>query len=170
MKYRDYMLSDSWRNLRRMKLIETACRCEMCGVCDKSNDVHHVDYKNLTDCLTSDLRTLCRDCHDLVHSTLRDYPSINKLPTAKLRWKQILSILSRLSCDERKWNPLRGQGAPSKARAKLRTSILVMASDIELVQVPRAPTKRSHWVRKGGDYWYDGDIWRVRKNRVFRIS
>jgi hypothetical protein len=34
-------------------------------------DCHHLRYRNLLDVETSDLRWLCRTCHDIAHELLR---------------------------------------------------------------------------------------------------
>lgn len=52
------------------KLISRDCRCVICGFKSQSNDVHHLDYKNLKDVELLDLVVLCRRHHDDIHRIL----------------------------------------------------------------------------------------------------
>lgn len=65
-----YLKSEHWANLRLEKLASVDAKCERCGERDLSNDVHHVNYRNLYDVELSDLLCLCRKCHDLTHEVL----------------------------------------------------------------------------------------------------
>jgi hypothetical protein len=72
MPYQEYLMTDEWGKLRGMKLHEAGHRCQ--GWCQKNHpllDVHHITYDRLGDELMSDLRILCRHCHQGVHSVPR---------------------------------------------------------------------------------------------------
>lgn len=87
--YRDvYLKSDDWKNLRRAALARRHNKCQLCRHKSKSNDVHHVRYKNLWDVSLKDLKVLCRPCHDWVHGLLKKYPKMKKLKPHKL-WRQV---------------------------------------------------------------------------------
>lgn len=67
-RYRQYLQSDDWRKKRDAKRRHRD-RCAICG--DTRNlDVHHLDYKNWTDVLQSDLRVFCRRCHTVTHDLI----------------------------------------------------------------------------------------------------
>lgn len=65
-----YLKSEHWSNLRIEKLASVDACCKNCGRRDLSNDVHHLNYRNLYDVTLSDLVVLCRECHDLAHEAL----------------------------------------------------------------------------------------------------
>ena len=69
-----YLRSDHWLNLRADKLaVNPVCQhCEGKG----PYDVHHLDYRNLTDCTAADLVTLCRKCHIAEHARIDAWASI----------------------------------------------------------------------------------------------
>lgn len=92
----DYLQSDHWKNLRLEKLASRNATCIRCGKQDPSNDVHHFIYRNLYDVELEDLAVLCRDCHDLVHTTV-DAALAAKESGEKLRdcFLQFLSLWPR---------------------------------------------------------------------------
>lgn len=63
-----YLKSDHWMDLRAEKLSEYPF-CQRC-TSKKTPDVHHLNYRNLYDCTTGDLLTVCRMCHDSIHAEL----------------------------------------------------------------------------------------------------
>ena len=68
MDYNKYLESNDWRKLRNLKTNT------FCAICASSGqlDTHHLNYKNLSDVDTSDLRRLCRRCHFLTHKLFRE--------------------------------------------------------------------------------------------------
>lgn len=64
----NYLKSDHWRDLRIQKLASVDTECRRCGKKDHTNDVHHVNYRNLYDVGLMDLMVLCRYCHGEVHT------------------------------------------------------------------------------------------------------
>jgi hypothetical protein len=60
-----YLSSPHWQRLRKERLAVSPV-CEDCGS-KESLQVHHVIYRKLWDCTVSDLRTICRACHDRRH-------------------------------------------------------------------------------------------------------
>lgn len=95
--YRDtYLKSEDWRNLRAAKLASKHDRCQLCGLAARNNDVHHLQYRNLFDVRTEDLKVLCRFCHDQVHLLLNQYPKLKKVG-AKLQWRIVKSHLLKAS-------------------------------------------------------------------------
>lgn len=62
-EYRDYIASPAWQQKRRSILAAANYRCQECGA--QATDVHHVTYERLGNEQPSDLRALCRPCHDI---------------------------------------------------------------------------------------------------------
>lgn len=85
----NYLRSDHWQNLRLQRLVKSKCRCALCGKEDISNDVHHVNYRNLKDVRISDLRVLCRKCHDQVHEVMTMEDDYKRIMGSYSRWAAI---------------------------------------------------------------------------------
>ena len=67
--YHDYLRSEEWQRKRRRRLEMDGYRCQMCGS-GMNLQVHHISYDNVrTDAEIDDLVTLCKACHEQVHST-----------------------------------------------------------------------------------------------------
>ena len=64
-----YLLSHEWHLERRAALASANYSCECCGG-RKPLEVHHITYRNLYKELPEDLATLCRDCHQTIHTNL----------------------------------------------------------------------------------------------------
>lgn len=68
--------------------------CSICGTISPSNDVHHLTYEGgLWKISVSDLRVLCRTCHDCVHAIERNDAEIAKMPYRD-KWKAIFEKAS----------------------------------------------------------------------------
>ena len=68
--YNDYLKSDDWQHIRKIKLQFADNRCEMClrpAAAGNPLDVHHVTYERFGHENLTDLRVLCRQCHQTVH-------------------------------------------------------------------------------------------------------
>lgn len=87
-----YLKSSHWSDLRLKKLAETDARCETCGKQNFANDVHHIQYKNLWDVDTSDLRVLCRDCHNLIHDALENLKTYPRKEALE-EWRNCVRIV-----------------------------------------------------------------------------
>ena len=69
LKYYDYLHSEEWQAKRLQALVRDNFRCQLCGS-GTNVQVHHINYENLhTDAELDDLVTLCKACHEKVHST-----------------------------------------------------------------------------------------------------
>jgi len=87
--YRDvYLKSDDWKNLRDSKIARHGKVCSLCFMEQQSVDVHHLKYKNIYNVNHDDLRVLCRECHNKIHSLLNQYPKMKTLGR-KLLWQTI---------------------------------------------------------------------------------
>jgi hypothetical protein len=93
-RYRSVFLkSPLWQGLRQHRLRLDAYRCQCCGVASNHNDVHHLYYPldwNRT--LPEHLRTLCRDCHNVIEA-LTQPASIHSLVEGERRWRAALGCL-----------------------------------------------------------------------------
>lgn len=70
--YDNYLESEAWKLLRKQKFLQVGRICQN-PKCRKSNPihVHHIWYKNLTNCTTDDLIVFCEDCHNILHKMIR---------------------------------------------------------------------------------------------------
>lgn len=64
--YKEYLVSDAWREKRKQVLIRDKLRCQLCGN-DKNLQVHHVTYDRIYNEELDDLITVCNNCHKTVH-------------------------------------------------------------------------------------------------------
>lgn len=62
-----YLNSSHWKELRKKKYSEVGRKCECCGY-TKTLQVHHVNYRDIYDVETSDLKVLCDLCHRTEHN------------------------------------------------------------------------------------------------------
>jgi 5-methylcytosine-specific restriction endonuclease McrA len=62
-RYREYLKSEDWKEKREKK---NPTRCGICAATENL-DIHHIHYRNWTNVEMSDLRVLCRRCHDTYH-------------------------------------------------------------------------------------------------------
>lgn len=85
-KYKAYLKSDEWVQLKIDLLQERGCKCERCNKPRKptSLQVHHITYKRLYDELAADLILLCGGCHMKEHGIK---PTKKKKFTGKARSK-----------------------------------------------------------------------------------
>lgn len=81
-----YLKSDHWKLLRLEKLLRCKEKCSVCRVQSKNNDVHHIFYKNLENVQMCDLKVLCRQCHEIVHQVLENYPEVRRPKSPRLVW------------------------------------------------------------------------------------
>lgn len=82
-----YLRSEHWSNLRLEKMASVDAVCDICGLRDLSNDVHHLRYRKLFDVELEDLVVLCRSCHDSVHEALREFRDSLQTCSPSKVWK-----------------------------------------------------------------------------------
>jgi hypothetical protein len=68
MNYPKYLRSDHWRTLSAAKVEDVGFRCERCKRRTQL-EVHHMTYERLGAERLSDLRVLCRSCHEKHHAS-----------------------------------------------------------------------------------------------------
>lgn len=61
-----YLKSEHWKLLKKAKAKEVGSKCEICGWAKKL-EFHHINYRNIYDVTTSDLRILCKKHHHELH-------------------------------------------------------------------------------------------------------
>lgn len=66
-RYRTYLDSPAWDELRRRKLREAGYRCEMCGAKSGELNCHHKHYRTLGHESARDLLLVCKPCHQQIH-------------------------------------------------------------------------------------------------------
>jgi hypothetical protein len=69
-RYAEYLQSQHWEQLRFLALEHSGNKCECCE-CEKGLHVHHIHYRDLTDCTVSDVMVLCWRCHSFAHEAFR---------------------------------------------------------------------------------------------------
>lgn len=64
--YKDYLLTEMWKELKKQCLEASNFRCEFCGM--KATTAHHVVYpKNYSHDVIDNLVSVCDRCHGLTH-------------------------------------------------------------------------------------------------------
>lgn len=82
-RYRLYLDSQEWEELRKQCYARDGYRCTKCGGCRVVLQAHHVTYpKDIELTKISDLVTLCRKCHMGVHGITKDMGLRPKKPTS----------------------------------------------------------------------------------------
>jgi 5-methylcytosine-specific restriction endonuclease McrA len=66
-KYKRYLKSEQWDNLRRATLRRAGYKCEGCGCANRRLEVHHRHYRTLYHESLDDLQCLCAVCHRAAH-------------------------------------------------------------------------------------------------------
>lgn len=91
--YRDiYLKSEDWKSFRKIVLQKQHHTCRLCKTSGFALDVHHLKYKRLWDVTVSDVKVLCRDCHNKVHALMGKYKLLKKLNAGR-QWRIVLSHL-----------------------------------------------------------------------------
>jgi hypothetical protein len=69
MPYTDYLTTPHWLRTRDAAVSAAGHRCEECKTYHRVLDAHHLTYERRGQELPTDLRVLCRDCHERVHES-----------------------------------------------------------------------------------------------------
>jgi hypothetical protein len=70
-KYHDYLKSPQWKKKRRLVLERDGRICQICFV-EKAVDVHHMTYVRIFKERLTDLKSVCRKCHEAIHGIGKD--------------------------------------------------------------------------------------------------
>ncbi|MGL5713052.1 MAG: HNH endonuclease [Paraclostridium sp.] len=90
-KYKEYLKSDEWKNIRELVLKRDNRKCVLCGSDDRLH-IHHKTYKNIFNEIEhlDDLITLCNKCHANEHNKFMDFLMIdNRLILSKNSLKSV---------------------------------------------------------------------------------
>lgn len=88
-----YLRSEHWINLRNQAIADAAGKCRLCGSVSVFNDVHHINYKGgVFQVEKSNLRVLCRVCHEKVHALIDKYSGLKSIDPDKA-WRIVKSHL-----------------------------------------------------------------------------
>lgn len=70
-KYRDYLQSERWRELRFFTLLRDEHTCIRCRS-TTNLQVHHTNYNGIQDMTftINQLETVCKECHHMIHQDL----------------------------------------------------------------------------------------------------
>ncbi len=65
--YPDYLKSEHWQRMRRRAISLAGFRCHDCDDRQSELHVHHLNYDRVGRERQSDLRVLCKRCHEEMH-------------------------------------------------------------------------------------------------------
>jgi len=65
-RYKNYLLSTTWKNKKALVIKRASCKCEGCGE-SRPLEVHHKTYERIGMELLTDLSAYCERCHKLAH-------------------------------------------------------------------------------------------------------
>ncbi len=68
--YKEYLLTDYWKNRREEWIAKAAGACQLCNASDNVLNVHHRRYDRRGHEMDSDVIVLCRNCHAKHHDKL----------------------------------------------------------------------------------------------------
>lgn len=66
-EYKEYLLSDAWRDKRQRVLARCGGMCEGCRKY-RATEVHHLTYKHVGNEFLFELVGLCKKCHEAIHN------------------------------------------------------------------------------------------------------
>lgn len=135
-----YLKSEEWSLLRTQALLKQGSTCQFCGRVDISNDVHHLKYKRLKDVTLSDLRVLCRACHEKLHQYQDLHPNkfheIKNL-SSEVIWSKILFWLGIQKIEED--TSIKVYGLLEKSVPKFKHKIVLLDGKPVEQSVQRVP-------------------------------
>lgn len=76
--YQEYIKSHWWAALRKRIFKKRGRKCEVCGA-TKRLQLHHLTYERMGRERESDLKILCRHCHELTHELHPDVELTDEL-------------------------------------------------------------------------------------------
>lgn len=92
-KYKAYLLSDEWLQVKLDLLQSRGCVCQKCKKPKPPNklQVHHKTYERIFNELPSDLMLLCAKCHMKKHKDIIPKSTLEKFGIVKNRNKKTVS-------------------------------------------------------------------------------
>jgi 5-methylcytosine-specific restriction endonuclease McrA len=99
--YHEYLMTKTWKDIRKRVLKRDERRCRLCNS-HKKLRVHHRSYpKIFGEESLNDLITLCENCHSLFHDN--NYIKTKKNKQKKVKKKKISSIYEKPYVRELSW-------------------------------------------------------------------
>jgi 5-methylcytosine-specific restriction endonuclease McrA len=77
-KYKAYLLSNEWKQIRIDLITIRGSKCEKCSKKTNRLQVHHLTYARIYNELAEDLILLCGICHQKAHGLIKDKPTKKK--------------------------------------------------------------------------------------------
>lgn len=97
-EYHKYLQSSEWRMRAEKRLRIDHYQCQACGsvgVPGNELEVHHWTYRNIFhENPETDLVTLCRCCHKLIHNAMN---RVTDLKSGRHGWKDVPNVPKRVS-------------------------------------------------------------------------
>lgn len=75
-EYEEYLNSITWKNKRKKALARAGYECEACNA-NENLEVHHLTYERFGYERQSDLKVLCKRCHEIADNERRWRSRIN---------------------------------------------------------------------------------------------
>ena len=91
-KYKKYLLSDEWKQLRLDLISIRGNKCEKCKKKTNRVQVHHLTYERLFNEQSEDLILLCGTCHQKAHGLINEKTKPTKNSKLKPKVKKKKSI------------------------------------------------------------------------------
>jgi hypothetical protein len=114
--YGAYMRSDDWKAKRARYFASDYPNSCYCCASIGAVDLHHMTYKRLGHELLSDLLPICRNCHEELHTRLKNARQHG------LRWApNQLRLLNRITGDPWDREGLPGRAVSKRVRARQKT-------------------------------------------------
>ena len=95
-KYKKYLNSDSWKELKIDLLVSRGCKCEKCGKNQKPQylQVHHKTYKNIFQENPEDLILVCGKCHMKEHGLIKEKKKTKPRPKKVKKYKNVWQVVN----------------------------------------------------------------------------
>lgn len=91
-EYQEYLNSEHWKRMRKECFARYGTKCAVCKNPSVPVDVHHLNYRNILDVKVSDLRPLCRRCHEAMHESLATHPMTRRWRRCKTGYSKFKKL------------------------------------------------------------------------------
>lgn len=142
-----YLKSDHWKGLRNQKFLEVGKKCEICGK-STTIEVHHLNYREIYDVLTSDLQVLCKKHHGEQHRDKNPISKKRKRKPRANRGEQKKQVAARKAAKREK---NRIKKATHKERLAARQDMrfnMITFSDEALISISQGTNQRMSGLAK----------------------
>ena len=119
-KYKAYLLSDEWKQLKIDLVQQRGFKCEVCHKKTKLLQLHHLTYERIYNENESDLQLLCGICHQKAHGLIKDKTKKPKAAKSKKAKKKKRNLWQIVEDAKKSKNPEHFVKAYIKASKKIR--------------------------------------------------